>query len=245
MQDQDAKHILLIEDDPKLSKLVREYLEINGFTVSVEMQGDRAEERILEENPDLVILDIMLPGKDGRSICRDVRPHFDGPILMLTALVEDADQIVGLEIGADDYLSKPVKPRLLLSRINALLRRTVRLREMYPEGSPAQEKDETPLRIAVNSLVVDAGNRTVAIDEESIPLSTAEFDLLLFPAQHPGEVLSRNRLYRATRGIDYDGVDRSIDLRIARLRRKLGDDARCPRLIKSIHGEGYLLVMDS
>jgi len=239
----DARYrLLLVDDDPKLSRLVREYLETNGFAVSVEMRGDRAEARIRAEDPDLVILDIMLPGKDGREICRDIRPEFAGPILMLTALGEETDEIIGLEIGADDYLAKPVPPRLLLSRINALLRRTPRKNASSREPAPDGPDDQAFSLVTVDSLVVNAGNRTVTMAGDSVPLSTAEFDLLFFLACHPGEVLSRNRISCAVRGFGYDGLDRSIDLRIARLRKKLGDDARCPRLIKSIHGEGYLLV---
>ncbi len=230
--------VLLVEDDAKLAALVREFLEGSGLEVSVESRGDRAPARILKERPELVILDLMLPGLDGLAICRQVRPHFDGAILMLTALGEETDEIVGLELGADDYLAKPVQPRRLLARVNTLLRRVDR-------GSSATSAsgDPNPRRLAVGRLVVDAGNRQATMDGEVVVLTTAEFDLLWLLASHAGEVLSRDQIYQALRGMEYDGLDRSMDLRVARLRRKLGDDGKQPRLIKSVRGAGYLLVV--
>jgi DNA-binding response OmpR family regulator len=229
---------LLVEGDARLSSRVQEYLERRGLSVSVEPRGDRAESRILSEMPDLVVLDQILPGKDGRSVCRDVRASFPGPILMLSALSGETDQIIGLEVGADDYLPKPVSPDLLLSRIHALLRLASRARN---DGSGAGPRSSAQV---VNSIAVDPGSRTVTVDGREVALTTAEFDLLHFLARHAGKVQSRDRIYREVRGIEYDGVDRSIDLRIARLRRKLGDSAACPRFIKSVHGEGYMLVVN-
>lgn len=242
MKAADPVRILLVEDDKKLSRLTREFLEENHFVVSVESRGDRVINRFLRERPDLVILDILLPGKNGRQVCRELRPQFAGPIMMLTALGEEVDEVLGLEIGADDYIAKPVTPRLLLSRINALLRRTKGRGQQEAELENGQK--EGPWKIEIGSIEVDAGNRTVLMNGEAVDLTTAEFDLLSFLVQHPGEVLSRDRIYHAVRGIDYDGIDRSIDIRIARLRKKLGDDGKQPRLIKSIRGEGYLLVQD-
>jgi len=230
--------ILLVEDDLKLAKVVGEYLTANNFQVLHEPDGARAGGRILDENPDLVILDIMLPGKDGLTICREVRPRYAGPILMLTALGEETDEVVGLELGADDYLAKPVRPRLLLTRINALLRRTSRQERL----SAADEELEP--RVHIGSLEVDTANRTVHLGDQVIELTTAEFDLLLYFARHVGKVLTRDQIYRDVRGIEYNGLDRSIDLRIARLRRKLGDDGKQPQRIKSIRGAGYLMVED-
>ncbi len=238
--------ILLVEDDLKLADLVREYLEGHGFEVLLEARGDRAEERIFSERPDLVILDLMLPGMDGLTICKRVRPEFKNPILMLTARSEEVDEIVGLEVGADDYLAKPVRPRLLVARINTLLRRTLEtergstLRADEPETTPSDPSENV---IALGDLVVDAGSRTARLKGDELPLTTVEFDLLLFLARHPGEVLERERLYRELRGIEWDGLDRAMDLRVARLRKKLGDDARNPRRIKSVHGTGYLLAV--
>jgi two-component system response regulator RstA len=238
-----SHHLLLIEDDLKLSELIKHFLEGNHFIVSCEVRGDQASERILNEKPDLVILDILLPGKDGRAICREVRPYYDRPIIMLTALDEEVDQIVGLEIGADDYISKPVRPRLLLSRINAILRLTARA------GSDATSNSSTTIsptmpagKIVIGNIEVDAANRSVRVAGQSEEFSTAQFDLLYYLAHHAGRVISRNQLYKDLRGIDYDGFNRSIDLQIARLREKIGDNGKNPRIIKSVRGEGYLMV---
>lgn len=233
--------ILVVEDDVKLAGLVQEFLGANGFSVTHEPRGDRAPARIISEQPDLVVLDLMLPGLDGLSICKEVRPRYSGGILMLTARGEEVDEVVGLEVGADDYMAKPVKPRLLLARINTLLRRV-------PPGEAAPDagelRDDPGQRIALGQLIVDAGRRTVTVGDQPADLTTAEFDLLWLLAQNAGQILSRERIYAELRGIAYDGLDRSIDLRIARLRKKLGDDGKQPRLIKSIRGTGYLLVSD-
>lgn len=233
-----SARVLLVEDDAKLAALVREFLEANGFDVGVEPRGDLAPARIFTEQPDLVILDLMLPGLDGLAICRQLRPRFSGAILMLTARGEETDEIVGLELGADDYLAKPVRPRRLLARVNTLLRRMDR----HPP-STSVEVDSGPRRLTVGRLVVDAGNRQATMDSEVVTLTTAEFDLLWLLASHAGEVLSRDHIYRVLRGMEYDGLDRSMDLRVARLRKKLGDDGKQPRLIKSVRGAGYLLVV--
>jgi len=230
--------VLLVEDDAKLAALVREFLESSGFDVDVEHRGDRAPGRILDDQPDLVILDLMLPGLDGLAICRQVRPRFDGAILMLTARGEETDEIVGLELGADDYLAKPVRPRRLLARVNTLLRRVDRT-----AGPRSAVGDSAVRRLTVGRLVVDAGNRQATMDDEVVALTTAEFDLLWLLASHAGEVLSRDHIYRELRGMEYDGLDRSMDLRVARLRKKLRDDGKQPRLIKSVRGAGYLLVV--
>ncbi len=233
-----ASRILVVEDDAKLAALVCEFLETNGFQVDVEPRGDRAPARILSERPDLVVLDLMLPGLDGLAICRQVRPRFSGAILMLTARGDETDEIVGLEVGADDYLAKPVQPRRLLARVNTLLRRVQRA---APSAVTATNGDAR--RLTVGRLGVDAGNRQATMDGEAVSLTTAEFDLLWLLASHAGEVLSRDHIYRVLRGMEYDGLDRSMDLRVARLRKKLGDDGKQPWLIKSVRGAGYLLVV--
>lgn len=221
--------ILLVEDDAKLSRLIQEYLQDNGFRVDIQSDGNGAAERIRSENPDLVILDIMLPGMDGLTICENVRPDFAGPILMLTARGEEIDEVIGLERGADDYLAKPVSPRRLLARVNALLRRT---------------QDPESTRIQLGSLIIDNRNRVASFDQKPLELTTAEFDLLWYLARQAGQVIERERIYRDLRGIEYDGLDRSIDLRITRLRKKLGDDGKNPKLIKSVRGVGYLMAAD-
>jgi DNA-binding response OmpR family regulator len=226
--------ILLVEDDARLARLVKEYLEASdALSVSIEGRGDRAVERIVAEQPDLVILDVMLPGLDGLSVCKQVRGRFTGPILMLTALGDEVDEVVGLEIGADDYVAKPASPRKVLARVRSLLRRVPAATEVAVGPDPV---------VTVGELVVDPGRRTACIAGRELDLTTAEFDLLWLLARHAGETLEREAIYRELRGIEWDGQDRSIDLRVLRLRKKLGDDAAHPRFIKSVRGVGYLLA---
>ena len=239
MRDGRARHakprILLVEDDLKLAALVKEYLESDQFVVDVESRGDTAANRILTDKHDLFILDVMLPGLDGFEVCKRVRPDFDGPILMLTARSEEVDEVIGLETGADDYMSKPVRPRLLLARMRTLLRR-VQLNE-----TPRTISEECAL-IELTNLQIDATQRSVLLKGHPIYLTTAEFDLLWFLAQRPGEVVTRDQIFEKVIGMPYDGLDRSADLRITRLRKKLGDDGKQPSRIKSIRSVGYLLA---
>ena len=223
--------ILLVEDDERLADLTAEYLRRNDLDVAIEGRGDNAETRILAERPDLVILDVMLPGKDGFEVCRAVRPHYRGVILMLTARDEDFDQILGLEMGADDYIAKPVQPRLLLARIKALLRRAPGIAEAGPAST--EERIFGQFRIS-------QATRTATLAGQAIDLTTAEFDLLWLLACHAGNVLSRDDLLQELRGIGFDGLDRSIDARISRLRKKLNDDPENPTRIKTVRGKGYL-----
>ncbi len=222
--------ILLVEDDPDLASMVAEFLNGNDFVVSVESRGDTAVSRILRENPDAVVLDVNLPGLTGFEVCRQVREGFTGPILILTARGDEVDEVIGLEIGADDYMSKPVRPRVLLARLRAHLRKTT------PSGKGAPE-------ITVGDLTIDSSRRSVEIAEAAIDLTTAEFDLLWMLAEHAGEVVSRERIYQELVGIPYDGIDRSIDLRVSRLRKRLNDDPANPTRIKSVRGVGYILVL--
>ena len=228
-----STRILLVEDDERLAKLTAEYLRKNEFEVTIEGRGDTAEARILKEDPDLVILDVMLPGKDGFEVCRAVRQQYKGVILMLTARDEDLDQILGLELGADDYIAKPVQPRLLLARIKALLRRAPGSGE---SGPSADETDE----LEFGNFRISQATRNAHLGEDIIDLTTAEFDLLWLLARHAGNILSRDDLLQELRGIGFDGLDRSIDARISRLRRKLGDDPENPTRIKTVRGKGYL-----
>ncbi|WP_325919343.1 response regulator transcription factor [Pseudomonas frederiksbergensis] len=233
--EQEAWQILIVEDDQRLAELTREYLESNGLHVAIEGNGAVAAQRIIDEQPDLVILDLMLPGEDGLSICRKVREHFNGPILMLTARTDDTDQIQGLDLGADDYVCKPVRPRLLLARIQALLRRS------EPEPSVPQK----PRRLEFGPLVVDDALREAWLQGNGIELTSAEFDLLWLLVSNAGRILSREEIFTALRGIGYDGQDRSIDVRISRIRPKIGDDPDHPRLIKTIRSKGYLFVPEA
>ena len=225
--------ILLVEDDERLAELTAEYLKKNDFAVDIEGRGDTAEARILESRPDLVVLDIMLPGQDGFAVCRAVRPKYEGIILMLTARDEDIDQILGLELGADDYITKPVPPRVLLARIKALLRR----------AGPADDAGEggTALdSLTFGNFSISQQTRSAMLAGEQIDLTTAEFDLLWLLARHAGSILSRDDLLQQLRGIGFDGLDRSIDARISRLRKKLNDDPDNPTRIKTVRGKGYL-----
>ncbi|HKS12137.1 MAG TPA: response regulator transcription factor [Pseudomonas sp.] len=230
--EQPSNRILIVEDDQRLAELTAEYLQANGFEVAVEGDGARAARRIIDSQPDLVILDLMLPGEDGFSICRRVRGHYQGPVLMLTARTDELDQIQGLDLGADDYICKPVRPRLLLARIQALLRRSE-----PPEGKRQQ--------LQFGALRLDNGLREAWLHGQGIELTSAEFDLLWLLASNAGRVLSREAIFTSLRGVGYDGQDRSIDVRISRIRPRIGDDPDHPRLIKTLRGKGYLFVAEA
>lgn len=234
--EQEACQVLIVEDDQRLAELTRDYLESNGFSVAIESNGALAAARIIAEQPDLVILDLMLPGEDGFTICRKVRDQFTGPILMLTARTDDLDQVQGLDMGADDYVCKPVRPRLLLARIQALLRRS--------ESTEAVEGDKRE-RLQFGPLVVDNTLREAWLADSSIELTSAEFDLLWLLVANAGRILSREEIFTALRGVGYDGQDRSIDVRISRIRPKIGDDPIHPRMIKTIRSKGYLFVREA
>jgi len=226
-------HLLIAEDDSRLADLVKSYLEANNYRVTIEADGNRVPERVRQEKPDMLILDIMLPGKDGLTLCQMLRPEFDGPILMLTARNEDADQILGLEFGADDYVIKPVEPRILLARIRALLRR------IEPRPNPARQTLE------FGNLRIDDASRSVLLNDAPINLSSYEFDLLWLLAQHAGEVVKRDLLFQELHGRPYDGLDRTIDVRISQLRKKLNDNTDNPQRIKTVWGRGYLFIADA
>ncbi|MGH1539976.1 MAG: response regulator [Arenicella sp.] len=228
--------LLLVEDDQRLASLVCEYMQNHGFAIQAESRGDIAVNTIIDSQPDLVILDLMLPGLDGLEVCRRVRPHYQGAIMMMTAQDEDVDQIVGLELGADDYVTKPVEPRVLLARVRTLLRR------IAPDvtSKPKTERQE----IVSGSLMINLLTRQAQLQRQDIRLTTGEFDLLWYLASNAGTVLSRDDLYQALCGIEYDGIDRAMDIRISRLRKLLGDDSDEPTRIKTVRGKGYLFVMD-
>ena len=228
--------ILLIEDDDRLAALTATYLEQNGLRVATEARGDRAIERFTRERPRLVLLDLLLPGKDGLSICREIRRVNEVPILILTAKDTDIDHVIGLEAGADDYVMKPVDPMVLLARVRALLRRTER-----GGATPAERKPD----LLLGALRISETSREVWLQGAPVPLTTQEFELLSLLAHRAGELVSRDEVFRSMRGIDYDGIDRSIDGRVSKLRRKLGDDAAAPTRIKTVWGKGYLLVPDA
>lgn len=237
-----SEHILIIEDDEKLANLIQVYLIRQGYLVDWHNSGKGAEEKIQEINPDLVILDVMLPEKSGFDICRDIRTWFTNYILIMTASEDNIDEIVGLELGADDYLAKPIEPRLLLARIRALLRR----KQIESDKDNAKDQVITlnNKSIIFDNLIIDGENRKVLLDNQEIDLTTAEFDLLWLLASNAGKILSRDDIFSQVRGIDFDGSDRSIDARISRLRRKLLDDPDNPSRIKTVRGKGYLFMRE-
>lgn len=219
--------VLLVEDDAELAELIADYLREHGLTVEVEGRGDRALDRVRRTTPDLVVLDLMLPGLDGLSVCRRVRPEYSGPILMLTARGEDIDEVTGLELGADDYLAKPAVPRVLLARIRALLRRV-----------PGHESED-PRTLQVADLRIDRVQRIAHFCGSPLKLTSGEFELLWLFAQNAGKELPREFLFEHLHGTGRDDFDRSIDLRVSRLRQKLVE--RCgEEVIKTVRGVGYL-----
>jgi DNA-binding response OmpR family regulator len=237
-----SERILIIEDDQRLANLIQVYLIRQGYLVEWHNSGAGAEEKIQQLNPDLVILDVMLPEKTGFDICRDIRTWFSNFILIMTASEDNIDEIVGLELGADDYLAKPVEPRLLLARIRALLRR----KQIESDKDNIKELviPQNNKTLIFGQLAIDGENRKVLLQEHEIDLTTAEFDLLWILAINAGNILSRDDIFSQVRGIDFDGSDRSIDARVSRLRRKLLDDPDNPSRIKTVRGKGYLFMRE-
>jgi len=220
---------MLIEDDLRLSALVRTYLQSNGFEVSVEERGDRVVERVQREHPDIIILDLGLPGQDGFAVCKALRAVNRTPVLILTARTSDIDHVLGLELGADDFVIKPVEPRVLVARLHALLRRS----KAQPSGEHR--------RLTFGTLTIDTALREVLLSGQEVALSSNEFELLVYLATHADQIQSRDTLYQQLYKREYDGVDRTLDVRISHLRRKLGDTGQ-PEKIKTIWGHGYLFV---
>ncbi|MEL7312713.1 MAG: response regulator transcription factor [Pseudomonadota bacterium] len=227
--------LLLVEDDVRLAELTATYLEQAGFDVVTVCRGDEAVNQFDQVRPDAVILDLMLPGLDGVSVCREIRQRSAVPILMFTAKDSDLDQVLGLESGADDYVTKPVDPIVLLARMRALLRRN---RTTSTSGPAADD-------LVLGGLRIGQRSQSVWLNGTLVDLTTHEFELLQLLASHAGQVLSRQEIFQKIRGIEYDGLDRSIDGRVSKLRRKLGDDPSTPQRIKTIWGKGYLLVPDA
>ncbi|MBB1269678.1 response regulator transcription factor [Shewanella sp. SR44-3] len=224
------KHILVVEDDISLAEWISDYLLDHGYEVTVASQGDYALEMIADELPDLVLLDVMIPVKNGFDVCKEARAFYSGPILFMTACVEDGDEIQGLEMGADDYLTKPIRPQVLLARIKALLRRA---------------SDEEPKQqLVFGALVLNATAKTVTVHQQAVGLNDNEFDVLWLLALQAGTVVSRIDLVSQLRGIEYDGLDRSVDIRVSRLRKKLQEAQDQPYKVKTIRGKGYLFCRD-
>ncbi|PIZ04904.1 MAG: DNA-binding response regulator [Gammaproteobacteria bacterium CG_4_10_14_0_8_um_filter_38_16] len=223
-----GKSILLVEDNQKLANFIKNSLVQAGYEVEVEGRGDKAAYRIVKEAPDLVVLDIMLPEMDGKQICHTVRNEYRGKILMLTALNDIESEVSSLNLGADDYLAKPVAEAVLIAHIAALFRR--------PNLSEPADQ------IKLGTLHIDLIKKITYLAGVEIELKPTDFELLLLLAKNADYTLNRDNIMYTLRGREYDGVDRSIDLRISNLRKKLGDNAQKPYKIKSVHGKGYIFI---
>ena len=230
--------ILVVDDDQRIRDLLRRYLTQEGFDVVQAEDGKALNRVLLRDSVDLIVLDLMLPGEDGLAICRRLRAANDKtPIIMLTAKVEDVDRIVGLEVGADDYLGKPFNPRELLARIHAVLRRRP---VAEAPGAPSGENEV----IEFGPYRLDLGVRTLHKSGEDLPLTTGEFAMLKALVRHPRQPLSREKLAQMARGREFEPFDRSLDVQISRLRKMLEADASAPRYIQTVWGVGYVLVPD-
>ena len=222
-----APRILVVDDEVPMVELVREYLAAEGMDVAVAGDGPAAVDAVRDRRPDVVILDVMLPGLDGFEVLRRVRTFSDAYVIMLTARAEEIDRIIGLSVGADDYLVKPFSPRELVARVKALLRR------------PRADRGQATGRLELGELVIDQPTRIVTVRGSPVGLTVIEFDLLLTLAQDPGVVFSRQRLLDRAWGMDYVGDEHVVDVHLGNLRRKLGDDASRPSYVETVRGVGY------
>lgn len=220
--------ILVIDDDEALNKLLTSYLAQFGFTVKTVTHPEDGLRSLKNAQPDLIILDVMLPGMDGFEVCREIRKRYSLPIIMLTARGEVTDRVVGFELGADDYVPKPFEPRELVARIQAVLRR-------------GRQDDETGTK-KFNRLAVDFRKQMILLDGEPVELTTAEFEILGLFIKNAGRVLNRDQIMDHLRGVEWEAFDRSIDVLISRLRQKLKDDPKHPEFIKTVWGSGYIFI---
>ena len=223
-----TQRILVIDDDRKLNRLLKQYLGDFGYRVITAVDPGRGLQKLKDRAPDLVILDIMLPGTTGFEVCREIRQRSTVPIIMLTARGEPSDRIVGLELGADDYIPKPFEPRELVARIQAVLRRV--------------EGRVTAGELTFGGLRIDLDRRMAWLDAAPVELTTSEFTVLALMARNPGKVMDRDRILQELRGMDSDAFNRTVDITMSRLRQKLQDDPKAPRFIKTVWGTGYVFV---
>ncbi len=230
----DSKKILVVDDDAGLRDLLQQYLSSQGYQVHAAPDGVAMEQYLQQHAVDLVILDLMLPGEDGLTLARRLKAHGSQPIIMLSARGDDVDRIVGLEVGADDYLAKPFNPRELLARIRAVLRRS-------GNGAALEQKDRQAIQ-RFGAFLLNAASRTLTRDGVEIRLTAREFNLLSIFVAHPNRVLSRDFLIDAMKGYERDPFDRSIDVTVTRLRRKIETDPASPAYIRTVWGEGYLFA---
>lgn len=225
-----GNRLLIVEDDAELASILSAYLRQDNFDVRTEGRGDRAVARVMQEQPDIIVLDLMLPGKNGFAICRELRAaNVSSPIVILTAKDEPIDEVLGLELGADEYIVKPAEPRVLLARLRAIQRRIV------PTGTRLNGES-----LRFGALRIERATRSVTFAEKDVPLSAADFDLLWFLACNVGEVMSRDDILSAMRGLQYDGVTRSIDTRISRLRKRMMETSGRDDVIKTVRPRGYM-----
>ncbi|MDD5058928.1 MAG: response regulator [Sideroxydans sp.] len=230
----DNKHILVVDDDAGLRELLQQYLSAQGFQVSTVADGGAMDAFFAAHAADIVILDLMLPGEDGLSLARRLRGRSAIPIIMLSARGDDVDRIVGLEVGADDYLAKPFNPRELLARVRALLRRSENTQTPVESGRQSAHR--------FGDFVLNIDSRDLHRNGSSVPLTAGEFNLLRIFIEHPNRVLSRDSIMDMLKGYERSPFDRSIDVRVTRLRRKIEDDPNAPLYIRTVWGEGYLFA---
>jgi DNA-binding response OmpR family regulator len=223
-----ATTILIIDDDEKLNKLLMEFLGDFGFSALSATHPKDGLKKLKHKSPDLIILDVMLPGMDGFEVCKTIRQNSSVPIIMLTARGELMDKVVGLELGADDYLPKPFEPRELVARIHSVLRRAKQIDDTRP--------------LAFGPLEIDFAKHTATLDAEALELTTNEFAALALLTRNPGKVFNRDEILQELRGIDCDAFNRSVDITMSRLRQKLNDDPKSPRFIKTVWGAGYAFI---
>jgi len=223
-----VQHILLVEDDVRLSQLIAQFLSQNNFNVEVIQRGDTVVDYVSTTSPDLILLDVMLPHLDGFSILRKLREFYTKPVLFLTAKDSDFDHVKGLEIGADDYIIKPIEPHVLLARINSALRRAIPHIHAHHQ------------QLVFGHLSIDKDTCAVTLAQKAVELTSHEFELLWLLASQAGETQSRDFIHQQMLGREYDGLDRSVDVRVSRLRKKLNDDLKNPTKIITVWGKGYV-----
>ena len=236
-----SEHILIVDDDREIRDLLGRFLDKHGLRVTTAADGQEMKKALADWKIDLVVLDLMMPGEDGLTLCRNLRTHSNLPVIMLTAMGEETDRIIGLEMGADDYLAKPFNPRELLARIKAVLRRT----SDRPTRNGAADEDLKSMRYSFSGWLLDVDKRELFSPSGTlVPLSGGEFELLLAFVSHPGRVLNRDQLLDLARGREAQPFDRSIDVQVSRLRRKIEDDPKAPSLIKTVRSGGYLFATE-
>ena len=230
------KRILIVDDDIDYARRLRDYLSSNELEVELETEASSAISRIRDEKPDLVLIEVDLRGESGLTICKLSRKDYTGAIILLSRHTDELDQVLGLDMGADDYIARTTAHRLILARCHAIMRRS----DYVLPRMTSQDAE----RLEFGNLVIDNGMREAWLDRQPIELTSAEFDLLWLLASHAGEVLTREAIFNKLRGIEYDGQDRSVDVRVSRIRPKVGDDPIRPRRIKTVRSKGYLFVGD-